>query len=153
MKTKTAKTQGDLKELTPIAERWIEEADFERFGLDRNLMAGMKDLGGLITGQHTDLIMLIEGDKTVGFIGVKSFMSPLGDNLISEEHYFYVLPKHRGRGGLILIDAVKEWAKQNMCTHLILNASCLASGQHDRICELYERMGMIKFETSYVAVL
>jgi GNAT superfamily N-acetyltransferase len=150
METLTAKTAEDLKGLTPIAKRWLAEADFDRFGLDSRLAKGLEDLNELIAGVHSDLFMLMKDEQHIGFAGIRSFMSPVGENLIAEEHYLYVLPEYRGRGGLILLRAAREWAKENMCTHLIMNASTLASKLHDKVCKLYEYMDMKKFETSYI---
>jgi len=149
MKMRIAK-DDDLAGLVSIAKRWIEEADFARFGLDVVISKGLSDLGELITGPNSDLFMLMKGEQCVGFMGIRSFPSPLGNNLVAEEHYLYVLPEHRGRGGLILLRAANKWAKDNMCTHLILNASNLASDMHDKTCKLYECMGMSKFETSFI---
>ena len=149
MKMRIAK-DDDLAGLVSIAKRWIEEADFARFGLDSMLAKGLEDLSELIAGAHSDLIMLMKDEQHIGFAGIRNFVSPLGRNLIAEEHYLYILPEHRGRGGLILLKAAREWAQKNMCTHLILNASCLASDMHDKVCKLYEYMGMSKFETSFI---
>jgi len=149
MKMRIAK-DGDLASLESIAKRWIEEADFEKFGLDVAISKGLSDLGELIAGSNSDLFILTKDEMCVGFAGIRNFVSPLGNNLIAEEHYLYVLPEHRGRGGLILLRAANKWARDNMCTHLILNASNLASDMHDKTCKLYECVGMSKFETSFI---
>jgi GNAT superfamily N-acetyltransferase len=150
MKTQIAKTPKDLEALIPIAKRWLGECDFGYFGLNAHLEKGLDDLSELVAGTNSDLFMLMDGERPIGLMGIRNFVSPLGDNLIAEEHYMYILPEYRGRGGLIFLKAAKEWAKENMCTHLVMNASTLASKLHDKVCKLYEYMDMDKFETSFI---
>ena len=42
------------------------------------------------------------------------------------------------------------WAKENGCSHIIMTASNLASEMYDKVCNLYQRMGMELFETSFI---
>ena len=49
-----------------------------------------------------------------------------------------------------MIDAAQAWARAHGCSHLLFNASRLASGLHDDVCRVYEHKGMKPFETTYI---
>ena len=49
-----------------------------------------------------------------------------------------------------LFRTAKKWAADNGCQYFMANASNLASDLHDKVCSIYEGIGMKKFETSYI---
>ena len=141
---------GRIEELFPIIASWEKECNGVEMGLDLDWATFIAELQGLINGEDSDLLVLREN---VGCLGLQVINSPIGRNKIANEHFWYVLPEHRGIASLRLIREAENWAKKKGCSHLILNASTLASSLHDNVCKLYERFGMQKFETSYIKVL
>lgn len=111
----------------------------------------LERLSELITRDDADLLILLNtGGDVVGYMGVEYFFSPLDNEKVANEHHWYVLEDYRGVGSIRLIHAAEKWAKKHHCTHIIMTASNLASNLHDKVCEFYEKMGMKKFETSYI---
>jgi len=151
---KVAKAQiEDIERLKQVVLEWKESCNAKDFRIDIRLETHFQDLAGLIENENSDLFLLIKKDNVIGYMGVTCFDSPLGNQRIANEHYWFVSGKHRGRGTLLLLRSVKKWAKERGCSHLIMNASNLASNMHGRLCRFYEKIGFQKFETSYIEEL
>ncbi len=155
MKVIVATNSGDIERLTPVALQWKESCNGMEMGIVLVPETHFADLMRLIGRDDAELFLLVDDDReeVFGYMGVECFNSPLGPQRIAQEHYWYVSEGNRGRGTILLIRAVEKWAKEQGCTHLIMNASTLASDLHDKVCDLYERIGMKKFETSYICLL
>ena len=98
------------------------------------------------------LMLLLNEDIVVGFMGIFLHNSPVSVGLSANENYWYVLPKHRGASSLRLLKAAKKWAKDAGALHITMSASKLASDQHDKVCKIYEK-DMKHFETTYIMEL
>jgi len=142
---------GDIEALRPVARSWYDDTHRNSFNVDIDIDAHLADLHKLIKSDGSDLLVLIDGISIVGYMGIETFTSPLSTQKIANEHYWYVLPEKRGIGSMRFIQLAQQWAKEKTCSHLIMNASNLASRAHNKVCQLYERLGMKKFETSYIA--
>ena len=141
----------DIETLRPIVESWRKNVVDNDFGIiaddfDKYLF----ELGMMAARDDADLIVLYDEETPVGYIGLRYFSSPLGNQMMANEHYFYVIPEKRGLASIRLIKNAKVLAKMKGCSHIILNASNLASDMHDKICKFYEKSEMKKFETSYI---
>lgn len=142
----------DIETLRPIAESWREEMRANEFGIIADdIDKFLAELGMMAVKDDSDLLVLYDEETPVGYIGLQYFNSPLGNQRMANEHYFYVIPEKRGISSMRLIKNAKFIAKLKGCSHLILNASNLASGMHDKVCGFYEKSGMKKFETSYIS--
>ena len=142
----------DIETLRPIAESWREEMRANEFGIIADdIDKFLTELGSMASKADSDLLVLYDGDEPVGYIGLQYFDSPLGEQRMANEHYFFVIPEKRGLASMRLIKNAKFIAKLKGCSHLILNASNLASNMHDKICGFYEKSGMKLFETSYIS--
>jgi GNAT superfamily N-acetyltransferase len=86
-------------------------------------------------------------------LGVRCFVNPLGDELIAEEHFWYIRPRWRGISSIRMLKEAERWAKEKGCACLILSASRMAGNVFDGVCRLYERMGGLEFEKSYIIKL
>lgn len=152
MKVVRATNAEDVVRVEPIAWLWEKECNRDSFGIDLDPSGYLKGLRELIVGSDSDLLLLLADDdeKIAGFMGLTIFKSPLGNQKIANEHFWFVSGENRGKSSMLLIRAAKEWAKEKGCSHLILNASKLASDIHDRLCVFYERMGFKLFETAYI---
>ena len=138
--------------LVPILKQWQVEANGDTFGLELDVHKCISDLRNMVAGEDADILLLIIQEKIIGLIGLIVFTSPLSEQRICNEHYMYILPKYRkGKNPIKLIRAAEEWAKAHDCTHIMFNASNLASELHDKVCRLYERLHMKKFETTYIS--
>lgn len=151
MKIFRATKAQDVERVKPVALQWKESCNGKRFGIRIDPETHFADLVGLVQRDDADLFLLVnEKDEVVGYMGVTMFNSPLSNQKIAQEHYWYATGRNRGRGTMLLIKAVKQWAKERGCTHFIMNASCLASNMHDRLCQFYTRMNFRLFETSFI---
>ncbi len=143
---------GDIETLRPVVEAWQDIVIDNEFGIIANdVDKFLIGLGELASNSDSDLLVLCDGGDPIGYIGLNYFMSPLGDQRMANEHFFFVIPEKRGLGSMRLLKAAKALAKEKGCTHFIMNASNLASDLHDKVCDFYERLGMEKFETSYIS--
>lgn len=138
--------KGDIEQLRPVAEHWHKEANGRTFGLDMDINKHLQDMARV-----DDVLVLKDKDEIVGYMGLTIFTSGLSDQRIANEHCWYVIPQYRGISSIRLIKLAQDWAGSKGCSHLIMSASNLASDLHDRTCRIYERMGMTKFETSYIS--
>jgi GNAT superfamily N-acetyltransferase len=150
MKTRIFRKDESILKLKDVTESWLNECNVNDFGIRFNLGSFYDDLHKLVNGCTSDLLILETDDGEIaGIMGLTFFKSPLGVQYMANEHYWYILPQYRGNG-LKLIAMAREWAKKMKCNHLILNASMMASDVHDKVCGIYERIGMKKFETTYI---
>ena len=135
--------------LRPIAEAWSKEANGNRFGVDIDVDAHLADLQRLIVDSAAALLVLVQGGPA-GYMGIEFFQSPLGNQLVASERYWYVMPQARGRDSLLLVKEARRFARQAGAAYMLFSASHLASDSHDGVCRLYEHMKMVKFETTYL---
>lgn len=129
--------------------KWKKESRHRAMGIDADANIYICKLQEFIDNPN-NVLLVLEDDEIAGYMGLTVFESPLGNQLIANEHYWYVEPKKRGLSALRFLPVAEKWAKEKGCSHLIMNASNLASDLHDRTCRLYERFGMSKFETTYI---
>ena len=151
---KTAIYKGDVRKLRDITDEWLLECRCNDFGISVDTEKQLDDLQKMVDGNGSALIVLLDGDNNaVGYLGIVVIDSPIGKQMIANEHYWYVCRHARGIGSLRLLVAAEEWAMERGCSHLIMNASVMASSLCDSVCKLYERLGMAKFETSYIKLV
>jgi len=144
--------QDDIEKLRPIAEAWQRECKASDFGiLADNIDKYLAELHSMAVSENAELLVLYDGRIPVGYIGLQYFDSPLGNQRMANEHFFYVIPDKRGIASMRLMKMAKQCAKTKGCSHVIFNASNLASDLHEKVCRLYERTGMKKFETSFIS--
>ena len=145
------KCQVDPEFLRPLVNGWILETNTDKFNLKIDHEKAINDLRQMVLSPDAALFLLVVKDEIVGFSGVLIYETRLTDHRIANEHYWFVLPSYRkGKNPLKLIRAIEKWAKEQECSHMIMNASNLASDNHDRVVRIYERLGYSLFETSYM---
>ena len=142
--------QGNVEPLRPIALKWQAECNSENLGIDINIETHLDDLQMLVSRERSDLLVLIDGNEVIGYMGIAVIDSPVGEQVMANEHYWYVVPEKRGIASVRLFKAAELWAQVHRCSHILMNASYLASDLHDKVCRLYERFGMEPFETTYI---
>jgi len=145
-----ARSEKDLMFIKAVALEWQDSCNADSFGVTINANSYMAGIIDLISNKDTDVLLLCHEDEVVGYMGIERFSSPLGTQKIANEQYWYILPGTDNNGAVMLLKAAQQWAKGKGCSHLIMNASMLASDKHDRLCGLYGAIGMKKFETSYI---
>lgn len=143
-------TLRDIYKVRPALKDWFEECNKDTFGINITVDDTYKNLRNLIEEDDAVVLGLFDGDEMIGFMGIVIFTSPFGNQRIANEHCWYVRPKNRCGGSLKMIKQATKWAKEQGCSHLIMNASKLAGDLHKRTCQLYKVMGFDLFETSYI---
>lgn len=138
-----------MANLLPVVESWRRSCRND-FGFNLDTETFVKDLIRLIEGETSDLFVLEDIFGIYGFMGLDMFDSPIGQQRVANEHYWYVIPEKRGISALRFMPLAQKWAKEKGCSHLIMNASNLASDLHDKVCKIYGRFGFEKFETSFI---
>jgi len=140
----------DVSVLGSLTQSWLLEVNGD-FNIDIDVNVHLQDLQRMIHADDSDvLVLLTESGAIVGYMGIHWFYNPIGRGKVANEHYWYVHPDHRGIGSMRLMNAAMNWAQEKGCTHFTANASRLASGLHDQVCAIYEKMGMTQFETMYI---
>ena len=146
--------KDDIEALRPIVNSWKEIASKNEFGIEVvNENKYLLDLCRMTMNPNADLLVLFDDIRPIGYLGLEYFDSPMGSQVIANEHYWFVLPESRGVGSMRLIKTAMQLAKLKGCSHLIMNASNLASDLHDKVCRVYEKMEFTLFETSYLCQL
>ena len=145
---KINKFNGDVERIRPIALRWKEEYN-KSLGIEIEDDVYMAKLQDFADSPDSILLVLVD-DDIVGYMGLSVFASPIGNQLICNEHYWFVVPEKRGMSALKFFPVAEKWAKGKGCSHLMMNASNLVGDLHDRTCKLYEKLGMEKFETTFI---
>ncbi len=139
----------DVGKLLPVIKEWLSECRANDFGIEIEETDYLDEVYKLIHMDDCDmLVMELEGD-VIGIMGISADKSPLGDQLVANALYWYTLPEHRGKG-INFIRSSRVWAKEKECTHLMLNASHMGSAMYEKVCNIYERLGLKKFETAYI---
>lgn len=142
---------GEIETLRPIVESWQQIVLDNGFGIIADdIDKFLVELSNLASGDESDLLVLYDDDVPVGYLGMQYFMSPLGNQKMANEHFYFVMPEKRGMSSIGLMRVAKVLAKERGCTHLIMNASNLASAMHNKLCRVYEKLGLTKFETCYI---
>lgn len=143
--------RDEIYKLYDIALSWREGCECDTFGLEVDNTKHLKDLRDFKVNDDSELFVLLDNDSTpVGYIAISITDSPIGNQKVASEKYWFVLPKHRGLTSIKLLKVAKEWAKNKGCSHIILHATNIASKLHDDVCRLYELLGMSKLGTSYI---
>lgn len=135
--------------LRPLGELWMQEhnGDALKWSIDVNDV--IDDANATLQHGNGAVIAAKEGDEYVGFLFLFVAANFLGEGNVAIEKYWYAKPNSYMAAPRML-KAAKKWAKERGCGKLIMSASKLASDKHDAVCEFYERMGLQKFETTYI---
>ncbi len=142
----------DIELLFPVIEVWVEECHANEFGIEIEIPSYLDTAYQLIHHEDGDLMVMEYKGDIIGLMGITLSKSGIGNQSIASVLYWYTLPKHRGKGVSFVMEAQK-WAKSKDCSHIIYSASKMGSDLHDRVCLLYKRMNMKKFDTSYIIQL
>lgn len=142
----------DIERLFPVIETWLSECHANEFGINIEVTSYLNTAYNLIEHEDGDLMVMEYKGEIIGLMGITLSKSPIGDQKIANVLYWYTLPEHRGKGISFVVEAIK-WAKKKSCSHIIYSASKMGSDLHDRVCMIYERMNMKKFDTSYILEL
>ncbi len=138
-------------DLTELFDEWLKECRANSFDLEASVVEACKDIKTL--NDNRAVFVMIEEGKIIGLLGVDINKSPIGPEMIANEHFFYVIPKYRGQG-LQMIRTAEKWLKdKTQCTHFILNASYLASDLAPRVIRMYGLLGYSRFEVSMIKKL
>ncbi len=143
----------NAKILTSLIQNWKETCNDMTFGFIVDVERTIEHLDNIIKRPGTIIFTLInDKEEAVGMLGVVISKSPISEDWIANEHFWYVRPEHRN-GGIRLLKTAIQWAQKQGCSHFTSTASMLASDLHDKVCKLYERMDMKKYETTYISIL
>lgn len=145
------KTSEQLEKYYYIADKWIEEAEWTNFNLKISPEKGKKDLLRLLSNNFC-LLGLKVNNIPVGFMGITTFTSVFSDDKMANEHYWYVLKDYR-KYSLFLLYEAEKWARENKCSHFIVNASYLASDLTPKVIEIYKKNKFKEFESSFIKYL
>jgi len=143
----------DIDVLYEVGMHWMAEHRGKEFGFDVTAESIIADAKEWLATEAGCVIGLV--DEKEGYVGFMSlFCVPkfLGLRPIAFEKYWYVIPEFR-IGAILMMNEAKRWAKAKGASHLILSASAMASDMHKHLCDLYERLHMQLFETSYITEL
>jgi len=143
----------DIDLLREVGSHWLAEHRGKEYGFDVTVDTIIADTKAWLESGNGAVIALV--DEKAGYVGFMSIFCMcdfLGLKAVAFEKYWYVMPGYRA-GGLLMVNEAKRWAKERGAAHLIMSASVMASGMYDTLCLLYERVGMMPFEKSYICEL
>lgn len=138
-------------DMMPLLEAWKQESKRGEFGIEVDVVTMEKHLKGMrLSGTSNVFVILKDERSVVGVVGVQILNSPIGRDRMGSEHLWYVCKECRGAKSVRLLKAAIRWAEGKGCSHFMATASMLASSFHEQICDLYEAVGMEKFETTFI---
>jgi GNAT superfamily N-acetyltransferase len=143
------KFTGDIREFDDIWDVLQEEVNLPD-GVEFDPEHVRERGQWLIDGEESDILVVYKYEEIIGFMGIVAYSNPFSGEQWAMEHMFYILPEHRGFPAIALVSEAKRWAKEHGCTNLVLSANTFISKGHELVCSLYEKLGMQKFETSYI---
>jgi len=138
-------------QLLSLTREWEKEVDWS-LGFNPSPEFLAEELDKLVSDPDSDVIVLIDSE-IVGMLALTIQKYPISNEIVASERAWFVKAEKRGVGSIRLIREAEMWAKEKGCTHFLMYASNLASGLHDKVCRLYQRLGMKLFETSFVKEL
>jgi hypothetical protein len=134
-------------DLIPLLREWRSETKMVEFGIQGYVPDTVEFLKNL-TNKGTVLVLMAQ-NIPVGIMGLCPMKSPVGPQQIANEHFWYISPHFRGYGRKML-RAAEFWSKGHGCSHLIVNASYMASDLCDKVSKLYELLNFSHFEKSFI---
>jgi hypothetical protein len=137
----------NMDSLNGLLDEWYTDQNGEFMGLDMNIETFCECIKAWLKS-FDGVILVAINKEPVGFLVLVKLPSEFGEQVWGVEKGWYALPNTGA--GLKLYRAAERWCRENGCSHLIMTASNAASGLHDKVGHFYERMGMTKFETSYL---
>lgn len=139
----------DSEKLIPLLKLWYAQQQCDSLGIDANIDIYVKDMNKWLGNLGGVILAAIDKDELVGFLALITAPSEFGDQVWSYEKGWYVKPETNG-AALRLYKKAEKWSRDKGCSHFVMTASNAASGLHDKVCRFYRRMGMKKFETSFI---
>ena len=143
----------DAGELSGLFDDWLSEQGVSDYGLRTDKEIGTKHFQLFCDNANTDVLVTRYGRDITGMLVMVCSPSVIGPDVMGAEQFFYVRPEYRGLAGLRLIRAGEKWARDRGCTHLIMSSSKPAGDVFDKVCRLYERLGMSFIEAGYIKKL
>jgi hypothetical protein len=136
-------------DLTLVLDAWAKEWQGEDFGLTIDPVKVEADIQKVAADNKCLVLALVKDNAVVGIMGLVTLTSAIGPERIANEHCWYVMPEHR-TWMRSFITYAKAWAQTMGCSHLMLNASYMASDRADRVGSLYQKMGLKPFENVFI---
>lgn len=130
-------------DLIPLAEAWVKECDID---IDMNCVA--EDLDLMLRSPNADVIVMSEGSRVVGAMGITIQNISHTKELHSAERYWYILPKWRA-WAKELVNYAKQWSREKGCVKMMIGSSKLSLSCGD----FYKAMGFEEYETIYIGDL
>jgi GNAT superfamily N-acetyltransferase len=133
---------ADIPRLVELGVRFMRES---RYGLHLtvNAEATAELAASLINAEH-GLVLVDEQDgEIVGMIGVVATLHPHSGDPVMSELFWYVLPRARGSGVRLLLEA-EAWARANG-----IGKSIVVS-PNEILSALYERLGYEPLERQFI---
>lgn len=97
---------------------------------------------------HGAVFLAVAGDEVVGMIAMLMVPHIFSGETFADEVAWFVKPAHRGRAGVLLLQAAERWAVQN---HAKLVKMVAPEGTS--VGDLYRRKGYQVIEQAFVKVL
>lgn len=111
--------------------------------LDYSPEAVKELLGFLIVNSDALFLVAEKSAVLIGMMGVLAHPHPISGKRVAMEAFWWVDPEHRGSAGIRVLNAAKEWARDQKVTSLFMVAPS------ERIEKLYERLGLQRVEVHY----
>lgn len=138
---RTATTE-DIPRLVELGIRFMRESGYARH-LSVNPEAMAQLAGGLIDAEHGLVLVDEQRGELVGMIGVIATHHPHSGDPVMSELFWYVLPRARGGGVRLLLEA-EAWARVNGV------GKSLVVSPNDSVSDMYERLGYIPLERQFI---
>ncbi len=137
-----AATPEDIDQIAVLGERFIAESHYHRLiGINPDALRSVAEM--LIREDHGLLLVDEFYGELAGMIGMLATVHPTSWEPVAAELFWYVPPEARG-GGLKLLFAAENWARENGLKR------CIMIAPNERVSALYIRLGYDELETQFI---
>lgn len=135
-------TPDDIDQIAVLGERFIGESHYRKLiGINPEALRAVAEM--LIREEHGLLLVDEFYGELAGMIGMIATVHPTSWEPVASELFWYVPPEVRG-GGLKLLFAAEQWARENGCRR------CIMVSPSARVGMIYARLGYSELETSWI---
>lgn len=138
-------TPDDIPRLVELGVRFMRESGYARH-FSVNPEAQAKLAGDLIEAENGHVLVDEQRGEIIGMIGVIATYHPHSGDPVMLELFWYVLPRARGGGVRLLLEA-EAWARANgIGISLVVSPS-------NSVSQMYERLGYAPLERQFIKTL
>ena len=136
----------ELEHVLPLCRQFFNEIEWKDTTFEPDVM--LATLSALVADAHCNLLVVVDGEKIVGTVGIQIAPMFWGTDPVATELFWYMDPEYRGRAcSLKLFQQAEAWAKEAGAKVMLMGMTA-TSPPHVRT--MYERAGYRYSQTGFI---